>query len=311
MGVKSVKATIKGQDVVLTYNNSSGYWEATANAPAQTSWKETDHKYNVVLTAEDDAGNKTSVDRTDAAHGSALTLRVKETIAPTITVTAPSSGAFITSATPTLTWKITEGENESGVDSATIGVSIDGSAAVYPFAGASVPSSTADGVITYGLSYKVPMALSEGSHTITFTASDNDGNTATVEAVNFKVDTVPPTLNITAPAADAWLGSMSIMLTGTTNDATSSPVTVTVSINGGVAQAITVDADGSFTETLTGREGDNTIVVTATDTAGQRTEVTRNFKVDTKAPTIEEITITPNPVTVGTTYTIRVKVFDT
>lgn len=311
MGVKSVKATINGQDVILTYNNSSGFWEATANAPAKTSWKETDHKYNVVLTAEDDAGNKTSIDRTDATHGSALTLRVKETTAPTITVTAPSAGAFITSATPTLTWKIIEGENESGVDPATIGVSIDGGTAVYPFAGASVPSSTADGVITYGLSYKVPTALSEGSHTITFTVSDNDGNTATAEAVTFKIDTVPPTLNITAPAADAWLGSASITLTGATNDAISSPVTVTASINGGAAQNLTVNSDGSFSAALTGKEGDNTIVVIATDSAGQKTEVSRAFKVDTKAPTIDDITITPNPVTIGTTYTIRVKVSDT
>lgn len=78
MSVKSIKATINGQQVQLTYNQGTGYWEASTSAPSTTSWKEQDHKYGIQLDAYDDAGNKTTIDRTDSQFGSNLQLRVLE-----------------------------------------------------------------------------------------------------------------------------------------------------------------------------------------------------------------------------------------
>ena len=91
---------------------------------------------------------------------------------------------------------------------------------------------------------------------------------------------------------------------GTTNDATSSPVTVTVKLNSGAAEAVTVGSDGSFNKALTLAEGTTTNIVVAKDRAGKTTTVTLN----TVAPTIKSVTITPNPVDCGKTFVISVEV---
>ncbi len=89
-------------------------------------------------------------------------------------------------------------------------------------------------------------ALADGSHTIKIDASDFDGNAATQKTVTFKIDTVPPTLSITAPADKLVTNKTAVTVTGTTNDATSSPVTVTVKLNSGTAETVTVGSDGTL-----------------------------------------------------------------
>lgn len=61
MGVKQVKAVINGVTTVLTLNSSTGKYEATITAPAKSSYKQTGHYYPVSVTAEDLAGNTTTV----------------------------------------------------------------------------------------------------------------------------------------------------------------------------------------------------------------------------------------------------------
>ena len=85
---------------------------------------------------------------------------------------------------------------------------------------------------------------------------------------------------------------------GTTNDVTSSPVTVSVG------------NDGSFNKTLTLTSGTNTIIVVAKDSAGKTTTVTRTVTLDTTAPTIKSVKITPNPIDCGKTFVISVEVTD-
>ena len=99
-------------------------------------------------------------------------------------------------------------------------------------------------------------------------------------------------------------------VSGTTNDATSSPVTVTVKLNSGSAEQVTVQGNGSFSKQITLANGENTIVITATDSAGKSTSVTRHVTLDTGAPVFQSIELIPNPVDAGQTYIIRVKVTD-
>ena len=124
------------------------------------------------------------------------------------------------------------------------------------------------------------------------------------------MDTVPPTLSITAPADKLITNKTGITVKGTTNDKTSSPVTVTVKLNSGAATAVTVESDGSFSKDLTLVVGTNTITVVARDAAGKTTTVTRTVTVDQTAPVIKSITINPNPVDAGKTYIISVEVTD-
>lgn len=298
MAVKTVKASINGQEYNLTYDESSGSYKATITAPSKSSYNNNDgHYYPVSVTATDDAGNSTTVTDTDTTFGDDLKLKVKEKVKPTIAVTYPTDSATITSATPTITWTVTD--DDSGIDEATIAIKID--------SGTYVTSGITTTAITKGFkcSYKVPTSLSNGVHSFSLKVSDHDGNAATEVVTSFTVDTVPPALTITSPADGLITNEESLTVSGTTNDATSTPVTVTV--NG---TPVTVQTNGSFTTTITLKSGANTITVIATDAAGLKTTITRTVTLDTGAPVFQEISIIPNPVDAGKTYVISVKVMD-
>jgi len=143
---------------------------------------------------------------------------------------------------------------------------------------------------------------------VAISVSDNDGNAATAKSTSFKVDTVPPTLNITAPTNALVTNTASLVVRGTTNDTSSSPVTVKMTLGGVDQGSITVSSDGSFTKTLTLASGSNTIVVTATDAAGKTSSVTRTVTLDVSVPSVTSATISPNPVDAGASMVITVVV---
>ena len=303
MAVKTVQAIVNGVTTTLTLNSGTGKWEATITAPPTSSYNNNDgHYYPVTVKATDEAGNITTKTDTDATLGESLKLRVKEKVAPIITITYPTASALITNNKPSIAWKVTDAD--SGVNSGSIKITIDSGSAIM--AGITKTAITGG----YQCTYTPTAALSDGSHTIKIDAADNDGNAATQKSVTFKIDTVPPTLSVTAPVNGLITNKAACTVTGTTNDITSSPVTVTVKLNSGSAEAVTVGADGSFSKALTPVSGGNTITVVATDSAGKSTTVTRTVTLDTVAPTIKAVTLTPNPVDAGKTYVISVEVTD-
>lgn len=304
MAVKTVQAVINGTTVTLTYNSSTGKYEATVTAPSKSSYNvNSGHYYPVTIKATDEAGNTTTKTDTDATLGGSLKLKVKEKDAPAITISSPTAGSYITNNKPTVKWKVTDAD--SGVNPATIGITIDSGSKVT---GDSITKTAVTG--GYECTYTPTAALADGSHTIKIDASDFDGNAAGQKSVTFKVDTVPPTLSITAPADKLITNKTAITVKGTTNDKISSPVTVTVKLNSGAATAVTVESDGSFSKDLTLVVGTNTITVVARDAAGKSTTVTRTVTVDQTAPVIKSVTINPNPVDCGKTYIISVEVTD-
>ena len=297
MSVESVKATINGQEYTLTLNSSTGKYEATITAPTKSSFGKTGGYYPVSVTATDDAGNETTVTSSDTQLGTNLRLVVKEKVAPVIAITAPTASARLTNNKPTIKWKVTD--DDSGVAESTVSIKID--------SGTAITTGFTKTAITggYEFSYTPSTALADGSHTIAFNAKDNDGNAATQKTVTFVVDTVAPTLTITSPNDNIKVNQATCVVSGTTNDATSSPVGVT--ING---TSVTVSADGSFSKSITLNEGTNTITIVATDSAGKSTTVTRTVTLDTGAPTFVSVSINPNPVDAGNTYVISVDVTD-
>lgn len=302
MSVQSVKAVVNGQTVNLQYNNETQAWEATTTAPSLSSYNQPNHYYGVTITATDDSGNVSTVSATSGEFQEDLQLVVKEKVAPVITISSPSSGAHITNNKPTIQFSITDAD--SGVDPDTITIKIDNGSAIT-----SGITKTPSGK-NYTCSYVPDTALSDGSHTIYIDAKDHDGNAATQKSVAFTVDTVAPTLNVTSPTEGLKTNQSSLTVSGTTNDATSSPVTVTIKLNSGDAESVTVQSNGSFSKQLTLANGENTIVITATDSAGKSTSVTRHVTLDTGAPVFQSIELVPNPVDAGQTYIIRVKVTD-
>ncbi len=297
MSIKSVVAKINGQSYTLTLNSSTGKYEATITAPSKSSYTQSGHYYPVTVVATDTAGNSTTKDASDATLGSSLQLKVKEKVAPTIAITAPTSGATIINNKPTITWTVTDAD--SGVNPDTISIKIDSGSAVT-----SGITKTASGN-GYVCSYTPSSALADESHTITVNASDYDGNAAAATTSTFKVDTTPPTLSVTSPTDNLITNNATLTVSGTTNDVTSSPVTLTV--NG---KSVTVGSNGAFSTTVTLATGSNTITVIATDSAGKSTTITRNVTLDTTAPVIKSVTLTPNPVDAGKTFVIAVEVTD-
>lgn len=301
MAVKTVKAVVNGQTVNLTYNQETQAWEAQTTAPSKSSYTQSGHYYGVSVTATDDAGNSTTVSATSGNFQEDLRLVVKEKVAPVITVTSPTADAFIINNKPTIQWSITD--DDSGVNPDTIKININGTNITEGIT--KTPSGKG-----YTCSYTPTTAIADGECTILFDASDHDGNAATQKSIVFTVDTVAPTLNITSPVEGLKTNENALTVTGTTNDVTSSPVTVTIKLNSGTAEEVTVQSNGSFSKQLTLSSGENTIVVTATDSAGKSTSVTRHVTLDTGAPVFESIELVPNPVDAGATYIIRVKVTD-
>lgn len=303
MSVQTVQAVINGVTTTLTLNSSTGKYEATITAPTKSSYTLDGHYYPVTVKATDDAGNQTTVNETDSKLGESLRLQVKEKVAPVITITSPTASAYITNNKPTITWQVTD--DDSGVNPDTIGITIDSGSKVT---GSAITKTAITG--GYTCSYTPTSALSDGSHTVKVDASDYDGNAATQKSVTFKVDTVAPTLTVTSPADGLVTNNSAVTVSGTTNDATSSPVTVTIKLNSGSAENVTVGSDGKFSKALTLTAGTNTIVITAKDAAGKTTSITRTVTLDTGAPVIHSITLTPNPVDAGATFIISVEVTD-
>lgn len=301
MAVKTVQVVINGQTHTLTYNATTKKYEATITAPSTSSYNQNGHYYNVKVKATDEAGNSVTKDATDTTLGSSLQLKVKEKVAPVISITAPSSSAKLTNNKPVINWTVTDAD--SGVNPSTIKLIIDSQTITTGI------TKTQSGK-NYTCSYTPTTALSDGTHTIKVSASDYDGNVATQKSVTFTVDTVAPELSVSAPVDNLVTNQSSLVVKGTTNDVTSSPVTLTIKLNGGTEQTVEVGSDGSFTKTLTLVTGENTIVITAKDGAGKTSTVTKKVVLDQTAPVIQSVTISPNPVNAGATYTISVEVTD-
>lgn len=299
MAIKTVKATINGQTYDLTLNSASGKWEATITAPGKTSYNLAGGYYNVSVEATNEAGTKGSA---DASTVDGLKLVVKETVAPVITIVSPTAGAYVANSKQPVVFNITDETGGSGVDISTLVVKQDGTAV----AAANIThTAIANG---YSVTYTPSAALRDGSHTVTINCKDHDGNAAAEKSTTYTVDTVPPTLNVTSPADGLITAASSVTVAGTTNDATSSPVVITISLNGTDQGTIPVGTGSTFSKVVTLKEGSNTIIVKAKDAAGKESSVTRTVTLDTSVPKIKAATITPNPVDTGKTMVISVTI---
>lgn len=299
MAIKTVKATINGQTYDLTLNPASGKWEATITAPGKTSYNLAGGYYNVSVEATNEAGTKGSA---DASTVDGLKLVVKETVAPVITIVSPTSGAYVANSKQPVVFNITDETGGSGVDISTLVVKQDGTAV----ASANITHTAISN--GYSVTYTPSAALSDGSHTVTINCKDHDGNAAAEKSTTYTVDTVPPTLNVTSPADGLITAASSVTVAGTTNDATSSPVVITISLNGTDQGTVAVGTGGTFSKVITLKEGSNTIIVKAKDAAGKESSVTRTVTLDTSVPKIKAATITPNPVDTGKTMVISVTI---
>lgn len=183
-----------------------------------------------------------------------LRLVVEDTIAPTLIVTAPIDGLVTATDSVTVTGTAFD---TSGLSSVTVNDS--------------VVTVAADG------SFSTSVSLSEGDNTITVTAVDIEGNAIT-ETRTVYLDTIQPEISIISPTAGQMVKNSSFTVTGTVSDINLTSVTV----NGTSATVI----DGTFSLDITLTEGDNSIIATATDSAGNTATATASVLLDTIPPTL-------------------------
>lgn len=305
MAISTVKALINGTWHTLTYNGTTGKYEKTITAPNTTSYNvNAGHYYPVTIEATNTAGTIKTINDADATLGNSLKLTVKERVKPTITITSPGASSYVTNNKQAIVFQLRDEAGGSGINLTTLQLKIDGGTAFGSASTGMVCTAVTNG---YDCTYTPQTALSDGAHTITINVTDYDGNTATQASRTYTVDTVPPVLNVTNPANSFITNTAAMVVQGTTNDATSSPVTVTIKLNN-VDQGAVAVSSGSFSKSITLIEGANTIVVTAKDAANKTTTVTVTGTLDTSVPTISSVTITPNPVDAGATMVIAVAV---
>lgn len=260
MAITQVRAQFNGQWYMLTYNEDARAYQTTIT-PDTFSGGQPDGYYDVTVEATNDSG---VVVTTDGGNLPGLRLVVRETIPPILTLVSPEAG-YVTTNTSAVTWTAQDNDGGSGIDPDSAVVKLDGKAVP-----AEQVSVTAGAGGTYTITYTPGAALAEGPHTVQAGISDNDGNTATMEA-NYIVDTVPPALSALLSFEEVVVDAYTVTITGQSNDATAPPVTMTVMDNGAAAGAPEVGPDGRFSFLLNLEVGENHITVTATDRAGLTT----------------------------------------
>lgn len=315
--ISSVKARINGQEYTLTLNSSTGKYEAQGIAPAASSFNLSGGYYPVEIIAAYETGTTSTVNaNTEGAIGKACRLVVKEKIKPVAVITYPTQGQYITSELKKIEFTVLDNSAQesgfSGINPDSIVMTVSGENLSEDI----IVSGRNNFNITetnggYLCVYSIPSdtVLPDGDYTISVNVSDNDSNAAEKVSVIFTIDTAPPELSVTAPVEGLSTANNKITVSGKTSDVTSAPVTIKISVNGKDTGTVTVDADGDFNKEITfGNSGNQTIVITATDAAGKSSSVTRNIYFSADLPEFKSVTIVPNPVDGGTTFTITVEV---
>ncbi|WP_334036445.1 BapA/Bap/LapF family large adhesin [Alteromonas macleodii] len=272
-----------GSTVTLTVTDSAGNTQtfdaivdANGDFSADVPNAIPDGSYTVTASASDDAGNTTTTSDTGTLDTSApaLTLDAQVTVSDT---TPTISGTTDLPAGSTVTLSVTDSAGNTQTFSALVDASGNFSA-------------------------DVPAPLAEGDYSVTATATDSNGNSASVTDNNGIVDTVPPVISLDALGSN---NDTTPTISGTTDLAAGESVTLSLTDNAGNTQTVTatVDANGNFTVDVPAAlaEGDYTVTATATDDAGNSASVNATGTIDTTAPTL---TLDPQGLGNDTTPTI-------
>lgn len=182
---------------------------------------------------------------------------IRDLTAPSVSIQQPGASALVGASTVQVTGQVTDPHLESVV--------VNGVAA----------SLSGSGVRTW-VAPQVP--LPEGESTLIATAVDRAGNLATASRVVVR-DSQSPTLTITDPAAGSVVPEAMMAVSGAVYEPNLDRVTVQ-----GIAAEIQGD---TFSASVALVEGENTIVVRATDRLGHATEATRLVRRDATAPSLE------------------------
>ncbi len=202
-----------------------------------------------VLTATDAAGNSATREVTV----------IRDTTNPALDVATPTEGLVISNVLVVV--------RGTATDATALTVTVNGTAATI----------TSD---AWEASFE---SLTEGAQTFTVIATDAAGNSTTVTR-NVQLDLAAPVVTITAPVTGTFTSGATVTITGTVTDLTLRSVTA-----GGVTGTFTAATGTTSTYTIENvplNDGDNSLVVAATDAAGRTGQATVTITRDATPPVV-------------------------
>jgi hypothetical protein len=138
-------------------------------------------------------------------HVYQISMGPPDTIAPTVSVTNPASGAGVSGGSVTLSANASDDNAVAGVQFKVDGTNV----------------GTEDTASPYSITWN-STSVANGAHTITAVARDNAGNTTTSSGISVTVsntpDTTPPTVSITAPTAGSTVSGGSVTVSASASD---------------------------------------------------------------------------------------------
>ncbi|WP_411704772.1 Ig-like domain-containing protein [Edaphovirga cremea] len=213
----------------------------------------------------------------------------EEPSAPTITI-HPFAGDNILNAAESQLQQVLSGTTDGVEAGRTIQITLNGK--TY------TTTVDAEGAWSLNLSAADLQTLADGTYVITVTVTNESGESAE-QSVTMVVDTTPPILTINPVAGDDILDAAETgqpqIISGTAS-VSEAGKTVTVTMNGANYTA-TVGADGNWSltipaEVLSGLgNGGYSLTATLTDSAGNSTQITHDFTVDTTVETLPTLTL--------------------
>jgi hypothetical protein len=247
--------------VDLVLNTQPTPTSFTATVSPSGTWSRTftglaDGAYNVTAQGRDLAENTSGV--------ASRAFTIDNTAPAAVTIGSPTNGAEVKS--------ITTVSGSGAEDGATVSVTASGN----------TTNTTALGDGTWSLSLPAPLTI-DGSYTIQARQTDKAGNIGPLSSVTAKVDNVAPALTITSPTGGAYITSTTPDITFTTSDNNT--------LVGSECRVTTLGAPhnvyGACTSPWTTpvlTQGSHTVQVRSTDRAGNVTQKSVTFTVDTTAP---------------------------
>lgn len=290
----------KGSRFNAVYNNETQRWDLEIPSGAESSWGQENHKYPVTLHTKDAAGNETVMQATDTTYGDQLNFRVTEDTKPVATITSPTEGSVLGSATQDIKMEMQD-FGGSGLNMASV---------IFKINNVQVSSglSWADGADGKKTCTYHATNLSDGQNSVSLQVTDNDGNVSDVDTVTFVISTAAPTLELTSPIEGLITNSNTVTVSGVAAAGSDAVTLAEVTVNGTPAD---VGEGGAFSEQVSGLpDGANTITVIAKDSLGKTTTVIRHITVDTKAPIISDVVAEATTVAANSMIRISFKVTD-
>ncbi|MBY0495127.1 MAG: hypothetical protein K2Y23_13030, partial [Cyanobacteria bacterium] len=196
-----------------------------------------------------------TVTATDAAgnQGSATVTVHIDRVAPAVAITSPAVGVVLTGPQITV--------NGTVSDASTVFVTVND-----------------EPMTVSGTTFSGQVPLPDGAATLTAKAHDLAGNETTVTRA-LTIDSVAPVITITEPSADAITNQSPIAVRGRVSDSS------TVLVTAGGATVTPVNGLFEITMPLFS-EGTNTLILTATDAAGNEALAGVNVTFDHTAPVV-------------------------